>query len=157
MSHPPPHPHVYGGYGPPPPGSGYGYNYGPQQHPSQHGYPSYPPPSNQLQGRYAPPPPHYPQQIQQQQQQQHAQPAQSPPPAAAAPPPPTSTPNAAPAVPYIGARISLTSNMNIRYEGVLYTIDTQASTVALQHVRCFGTEDRPGNFVPASSEVYEVR
>ena len=45
--------------------------------------------------------------------------------------------------------------MNIRYEGILYTIDTKAATVALQHVRCFGTEDRPGEFVPASPDVYE--
>ena len=34
--------------------------------------------------------------------------------------------------PYIGARISLISNSNIRYEGVLYTIDPEAATVTLQ-------------------------
>jgi len=89
-------------------------------------------------GRFAPPPqPQY----------------QPQPPAAAVPAQPQ--PQQAPGVPYIGARISLISNMNIRYEGILYTIDTKAATVALQHVRCFGTEDRPGEFVPASPDVYE--
>jgi protein LSM14 len=39
--------------------------------------------------------------------------------------------------------------MNIRYEGTLYTIDPKEATVALQSVRCFGTEGR----VPPSEEV----
>ena len=48
--------------------------------------------------------------------------------------------------------------MNIRYEGILYTIDTKASTVALQHVRCFGTENRTMDgqgYVPPSNDIYE--
>ena len=71
-----------------------------------------------------------------------------------APPPPSAA--ATPAVPYIGARISLVSHMGVRYEGTLYTIDTRASTVALQHVQCFGTENRPApsGFVPPSSDIY---
>ena len=36
-------------------------------------------------------------------------------------------------VPYIGSRISLISRSEIRYEGILYNINTKESTVALQN------------------------
>jgi hypothetical protein len=59
---------------------------------------------------------------------------------------------------FIGSRISLLSKMNVRYEGVLYSINAQDSTVQLQNVRCYGTEDRVrpdgGPPVPPSLDIY---
>jgi len=59
-------------------------------------------------------------------------------------------------VPYLGSKISLISKSEIRYEGILYTIDTKDSTVALSKVRSFGTEDRPTDRpVAPREEIYE--
>lgn len=58
--------------------------------------------------------------------------------------------------PYIGSKISLVSKAKIRYEGYLYTIDQNESTVTLAKVKSLGTENRcPNDPVPAREEIFE--
>ena len=58
--------------------------------------------------------------------------------------------------PYIGSTISLISKLDIRYEGVLYNVNSVESTIALANVRAFGTEDRPTtNPVLARDKTYD--
>jgi len=57
---------------------------------------------------------------------------------------------------YIGSKISLISTSNVRYEGILWTIEPEESTIALKDVKCMGSEDRLAeNKVAPSSRVYE--
>eukprot|EP00405_Crypthecodinium_cohnii_P048391 CAMPEP_0206590416 /NCGR_PEP_ID=MMETSP0325_2-20121206/39612_1 /ASSEMBLY_ACC=CAM_ASM_000347 /TAXON_ID=2866 /ORGANISM="Crypthecodinium cohnii, Strain Seligo" /LENGTH=148 /DNA_ID=CAMNT_0054099375 /DNA_START=98 /DNA_END=541 /DNA_ORIENTATION=- len=58
-------------------------------------------------------------------------------------------------VPYIGSKISLITNSDIRYEGILYTLNRDESTIAVQNVRSFGTEGRRCPEVPMSNEIYD--
>lgn len=74
-------------------------------------------------------------------------------------------------VPYIGAKISLVSRSEIRYEGILAEVDPVESTIGLEHgtfmmsnlsslisiVMMMGTEGRkgPGENIPASQQVYD--
>jgi len=58
--------------------------------------------------------------------------------------------------PYLGSKISLISRLDIRYEGILYTVDSNESTIALAKVRSFGTENRSTDHpVRARDQVYE--
>ncbi|XP_015235615.1 PREDICTED: protein LSM14 homolog B [Cyprinodon variegatus] len=58
--------------------------------------------------------------------------------------------------PYIGCKIGLLSKAQNRYEGILYTIDKNNSTIVLAKVKCFGTEGRPTDRpTPPKDDVYE--
>jgi protein LSM14 len=58
--------------------------------------------------------------------------------------------------PFLGCKISLISKSEIRYEGILYTIDPKESTIALAKVRSYGTEDRSAERqVPPREEIFE--
>eukprot|EP01026_Neomeris_dumetosa_P077416 TRINITY_DN83551_c0_g2_i3.p1 TRINITY_DN83551_c0_g2~~TRINITY_DN83551_c0_g2_i3.p1 ORF type:complete len:377 (+),score=41.78 TRINITY_DN83551_c0_g2_i3:105-1133(+) len=57
----------------------------------------------------------------------------------------------------IGSLISLLSKSNIRYEGILYSINLEEKNIALKDVQSFGTEDRAVDVeVPASSQQYNL-
>ncbi|XP_042896115.1 protein LSM14 homolog car-1 isoform X2 [Parasteatoda tepidariorum] len=61
-----------------------------------------------------------------------------------------------PLPPYLGSKISIISKSEIRYEGILYTVDPKESTIALAKVKSFGTEGRPTERPLAPrDEVYE--
>ncbi|CAL0313065.1 unnamed protein product [Lupinus luteus] len=58
---------------------------------------------------------------------------------------------------YIGCFITLISNYDIRYEGILHFLDLQHSTIALKNVRSYGTEGRrkDGPQLPPIHKTYE--
>jgi protein LSM14 len=59
---------------------------------------------------------------------------------------------------YIGSKISLISRSDIRYVGILHSINSADSTVALEQVRSYGTEGRRGNpaeEIPPSDNIFE--
>jgi len=58
-------------------------------------------------------------------------------------------------IPSLGCKISLISNSEIRYEGILSTMNPSESTIALQWVKTLGTEGRKSPDIPPSSEVYD--
>lgn len=56
----------------------------------------------------------------------------------------------------IGQRFSLISKSEIRYVGTLHEINPQESTIALEEVFSFGTEDRKvDNFIAPSQQKYD--
>ena len=54
----------------------------------------------------------------------------------------------------IGSKISLITTSNIRYEGILVSIDSKTKVLTLKNVRSFGTEGRNNgtNEIPAPAE-----
>ncbi|KAM7277008.1 hypothetical protein ACFE04_018874 [Oxalis oulophora] len=70
---------------------------------------------------------------------------------------PTTSSSKRPGDPYIGSIITLISKYEIRYEGILYCLNTHDSTLGLKNVRSYGTEGRKkdGPQIPVIDKVYE--
>ncbi|EDO08132.1 hypothetical protein BBOV_III005690 [Babesia bovis T2Bo] len=58
--------------------------------------------------------------------------------------------------PFLGSSITIITNSDIRYEGLLYDLNTEDGVVVLQNVRCFGTENRrTAGAVPPSNKIQD--
>ncbi|KAI6657634.1 Protein LSM14-like protein A isoform X3 [Oopsacas minuta] len=56
----------------------------------------------------------------------------------------------------LGSKLTIISKAGIRYEGILYLIDTIKESIALQNVRSFGTEKRSvPKFHPPKPQIFE--
>lgn len=54
------------------------------------------------------------------------------------------------------SRVRIITHQNVRYEGILYQINSKEKTVALKNVKSFGTEDRETDkVIDAKERVYE--
>jgi len=63
--------------------------------------------------------------------------------------------NFMPASRYAGSKISLITTSDVRYEGVLCTLDSHENALSVQSVRSFGTEGRKLPEIPKSNEIYD--
>ncbi|EFH46250.1 hypothetical protein ARALYDRAFT_329610 [Arabidopsis lyrata subsp. lyrata] len=70
---------------------------------------------------------------------------------------PASTPPQIPVEAYIGSFVTMISNTDLRYEGIICFLNIQDSTLGLQNVICYGTEGRNTNGfqVPPYNKVYD--
>lgn len=60
------------------------------------------------------------------------------------------------AVQYVGSKISLMSKAQIRYEGILHSVNRDDSTITLSQVQSLGTEDRPAaQHVAPRNDIFE--
>ena len=57
-------------------------------------------------------------------------------------------------LPFVGSEIGLISNSDIRFQGILHSINPNDSTVALEQVKSFGTEDRRSELIPPSDQIF---
>ncbi|KAI8926490.1 Scd6-like Sm domain-containing protein, partial [Entophlyctis helioformis] len=60
-------------------------------------------------------------------------------------------------LPFVGSRISLISKSNIRFVGILHSINQQESSISLEQVKSHGTEGRMGNpseEIPPSDQIF---
>eukprot|EP00397_Hematodinium_sp_SG-2012_P006010 GEMP01006036.1.p1 GENE.GEMP01006036.1~~GEMP01006036.1.p1 ORF type:complete len:771 (+),score=142.70 GEMP01006036.1:66-2315(+) len=56
---------------------------------------------------------------------------------------------------YAGSKISLITTSDVRYEGVLCSLNAEETALSVQSVRSFGTEGRKTPEVPKSNEIYD--